>query len=363
MTLLFYDNVSTGHHRGYLDGIVGTAQMRGLDFLVGSTDPPDSLLSMDRFIPVGSAPHRAVIANRRHLRRATSVAAVKGASILIDLYLDRQVWALGAERHMDASVHVLHHAEQYSYEHRTGLGVLRTAYLRKRLAKRAKRGSMVVVHNERTAAILAPDVPDDRVLIAGYPVVPIPNERRQTRADRPTLLFIGAAREEKGLDLLFHALARQPELAHLRIVGRQPPGTRDLMTNQFPNVLAEWNDGFVDNAALHGAFAEADLAVLPYRSRFGFHGGPSSVLLETLSSGTPIVTTTALIEQLPPSYQGACVAAADSPEHLLAAVREAVRTLPQLSKAAAAEGPAFVAAHHTFDTYVDVLVKASQLIG
>lgn len=147
-------------------------------------------------------------------------------------------------------------------------------------------------------------------------------------------------------------------MAQIRIVGRQHESTRSRLTTQYPDVQAEWLDRFVNDDTLRTEYEQADLAVLPYRSTFGDHGGPSSVLLETLSAGVPIVTTSALADQLPPGYLGAVVSASDSISSLTRALQSALAALDQLTSEADLAGPRFIADNHTFSTYLNQLLQA-----
>lgn len=361
MTPLLYDNVDTGHHRGYIDGLVTAAEERGLGYLVASVTQPPSVRNSASWLPVQPAPLRSVIRNRAEIRRTTRRAVERGADSLIDLYLDKQIWSSGAVTGLASRVHVLHHAEQLSYRGRRGAARLRTRFLRGRLGRMAQAGEVICVHNEKTAEILADLVPPDRVLQLGYPVVPTSGSRTPLRTDPPTILFVGAGRYEKGLDLLFAALAADPGVAQIRVVGRQPDGFRSKLGADYPQVRATWLDEFVADAALKTEYETADLAVLPYRSKFGEHGGPSSVLLETLSAGVPIVTTDSLANQIPPGYSGAVIAESDSVSALSESLRAALESLDRLSSDAEILGPRFISEHHTFPTYLDRLMTALEL--
>lgn len=364
MGFLFYDNAVTGHHLGYMAGIIGAAQEQGINSWVAAAAMPKTLRDAQRWIPVDSHPRRAVLANRRQLRRATRRASRSGVTTLIDLYLDHQIWVVGSNT-LPKSVHVLHHAEQYDLAGRTAPGAASARYLRRRLARLADGGSGVVVHTPRSAQVIQDLVPPDQLFFAGYPVLPLCRHEpiNHSSAERPTLLFVGAGRAEKGLDLLFEAVSDLSPPARLWIVGRQAADLRSSLSQQYPAVDAEWLDEFVSDQTLHQAYATADLAVLPYRSTFGRHGGPSSVLLEMISAGLPLVTTPALAGQVPAGYGGAVVAGADIAEALTRALDEALRNLKTLSAAAKQEGPQFIREHHTFDGYVRRLIEAARSAG
>jgi glycosyltransferase involved in cell wall biosynthesis len=361
MTPFLYDNVNTGHHPGYLAGIVGAAEKSGSPFVVGSAAKPVTLVS-NPWVEVDETAPRNIYASRRQLRSAARRACDLGAEVLVDLYLDKQVWTAGAVRaDLPRSVHVLHHAEQYSSERR-GLAAIRTAYLRQTLRSLTDRGAPVVVHTDRAAQLLEDLVPPELLVMAGYPVVPLPERRRHEPSPRVRLLFVGAGRHEKGLDLLFEALtAVADDTTTLRVVGRQPEQLRTSLTTRFPSAPVEWVDEYVDFETLLAEYQKADLAILPYRSTFSRHGGPSSVLLETLSAGLPVVTTTALAGQLPPGYDGALVADADSAEALAECLRTALPSLSDLLAAARSGGPSFIRSRHSFDTYFRHLRSAVEI--
>jgi glycosyltransferase involved in cell wall biosynthesis len=359
LKVLFYDNGATGHHAGYLAGLVAEAERKHVDFMIASAFLPSTLADEARWIEAPPAPLRDLRTNRAALARATRLGSARGIDTLIDLYLDKQVWNVYSIRDMDKCVHVLHHAKQYSFDNRAGAAKARTIFLRRRLRRWTQSGATIVVHTTTSRRILQRFLPRERVILAGYPVSQSSLRRQRSNATRPTLLFIGAGRKEKGLDTLFEALARDPDLARLLILGRQPPDVRSVLSREFPQVSAEWHDTFVDDTTLSEAYATSDLAVLPYRLRFGHHGGPSSVLLESLSSGIPIVTTPALQDQLPRDYRGALIAESDTPERLLEALRNSLDCLSDLSDAAEREGPTFIAEKHTYERYLDTLLDAA----
>lgn len=358
MKFLFYDNGSTGHHGGYIAGVVAAAQRSEADFLIGAVERPAPLTEDQRWIPVHPAPLRQVRDNRRQLAECTATARDRGADILVDLYLDKQIWTTGANQ-LPASVHVLHHAEQYGP--RRGMAGLRSMYLRRRLSALTRQRATVVVHNDHTKNLISGFVDPARILIAGYPLQPLPGRGHRPDNDPPTLLFAGAGREEKGLDILVAALDSLAAGVKLRVVGRQPDGLEEQITQRFPAVPIEWVNQFVSHDQLVEEYLGADLAVLPYRQMFGDHGGPSSVLLETVSAAVPVVTTPALANQLPSDYPGAVVASADSAPAIAAAIATALNSLESMDEGARRVGPRFVADHHSFDAYLRQIERAAKL--
>jgi glycosyltransferase involved in cell wall biosynthesis len=282
-----------------------------------------------------------------------------GATVFIDLYLDKNVWAAGALRSFDRRVHVLHHALQYRTDVRKGWARVRTAFLRRRLARMTLRGAIIFVHTTRAAEILEEAVHDDRLRIVGYPV-PLPEMPTNRKAqDQPVLLFTGAGRSDKGLDVLIEALTLINGRARLRVVGRQPEGVRQAVDpGESPAV--SWVDRRVTDDELWDEYQGASLAILPYRQSYGDEGGPSSVLLEMLGCGLPIVTTPGLTAQLPPDRRGAVVADSDHPADLAKAIDIALDRLEELTDEASEVGPRFIAENHTYDRYVEALASADK---
>jgi glycosyltransferase involved in cell wall biosynthesis len=357
---LLYDNAVSGHHLGYMNGVVDTfARIRG-EFIVASPLRPNALDNERPWIEIANHPRRSLVAGRRQLRAATSEARALGADALIDLYLDHQIWTASASK-LSRAVHVLHHAEQYDRDRPRLIHTVTAGFMRQRLHRLMKEDRALVVHTRRSRELVEGLVPADRLVTAGFPVAPLDVTTKSVK--EPSLLFVGAGRSEKGLDRALEALGRIPDAPVLRVVGRQPGDSRSVMMSRHPTTRAIWVDRFVSSEELRSEYASASLAVLPYLDSFGRHGGPSSVLLETLSAGVPLVTTPALADQLPPGYSGAEVAESDSSIHLSEAIERALSRLESMMQSSAREGPSYIAAHHTFDNYVRRLLSALDLVA
>lgn len=354
---LVFDDVPTGHHPGYLNGVVGGLVQAGVRPIVAGPEPPESLSDPADWIQTRYRPLRAVAANRRQLMRIVADAERRGADTFIDLFLDKNVWAAGGVGALPHRVHILHHASQYDLEARHGAAAARTRFLRHRLRRLAERGAMVVVHTPRAAEILGDGVPAERLRIVGYPVVAPRLRPEGIRSGPPVLLFTGAGRPEKGLDRLIHAMSYLESDAELRVVGLQPSAILDSLGST-PGPIT-WVNRRVTDQELWAEYQAASIAVLPYNRSFGEHGGPSSVLLEVLGRGIPVVTTAALAPQLP-SAGGAVVAESDSPRDLAAAIDSAVDRLAELTSAARQTGPDFVARNHSFTAYSDALREVAR---
>lgn len=357
--VLFDDSV-TGHHQPYVMGIANELRRRGAVPVLGTTFPPPAGL---RWIPTKAHPQRAILINRRQLSRVAREGLRADATAFVDLWLDKNVWAAtGALDGYSSVVHVLHHATHYMRDIRSGLARIRTEAAIRRLKALAHTGNIVVVHTERAKLILQQHIPPEAIAQVGYPVRVRPRLRAGGPHNGAELLFVGSARHEKGLDLLVQALAitASPDQVRLRVVGRQPPGLPGAMSERYPDVLIEWQDGFVPEEAILEAYESADLAVLPYRSSFGAHGGPSAVLLEALGLGVPILTTAALADQLPERYRGAMIVESDSAEALASGLEASLSHMAEMATAAASDGPAFIHESHTYASYVTGLDAAIE---
>lgn len=334
-------------------------QRAGVRPIVASPDPPPTLTATEDWIPVRTKSLRAVLHNWRQMRRVAAIGRSMGGTVFIDLYLDKNVWAAGAVKAFPRRVHVLHHSVQYTG--RRGWAGARTTILRRHLRKITERGAKVLVHTRRAAATIEDAVRKTNVEIVGYPVFTSPTRSGRPSHDRPNLLFTGAGRRDKGLDLLIEALSFVQGRVDLRVVGAQPHGLRRILDpGNSPSIT--WIDRRVTDEELRDEYENASLAILPYRQSFGEEGGASGVLLEVLGYGRPIVTTPALRSQLPPNGRGAVVADSDDPSDLARAIDLALQRLDDLSREAAEAGPAFIAENHTFDRYVEAIATAAKSV-
>jgi glycosyltransferase involved in cell wall biosynthesis len=162
------------------------------------------------------------------------------------------------------------------------------------------RADTVIVHSAAQAAqarALAAEVP---IVIARMPphLPPVAENLSAERAvdlapgdPRTRLLFFGAVRPDKGLDLLLQALARTPDHVTLTVAGEFPAGpapTRTLIAALNLGTRVTLRPGYVPAADLPALFAAADALVLPYRAA----AGSQNVLL-AFWLGVPVVATTA----------------------------------------------------------------------
>ncbi len=102
----------------------------------------------------------------------------------------------------------------------------------------------------------------------------------------------------------------------------------------------------------------ASIVVLPYRGKYLRHGIYSSVMGEAMARGRPLVLTPALGHLLAPGYGGAVVATDESDDALAAALRDAITRRPELEATAMTDGRAHVRTHHSFEAYLDGIIRA-----
>ncbi|HLC41097.1 MAG TPA: glycosyltransferase [Methylomirabilota bacterium] len=355
MRTCLFDDMIGGHHGSYLFGLSRAAIQASQNLVIASPLEPDTNEADWFRVPVGE--RSAVLRGRRSLRAVTSTCRDQGVDLFVDLNLDKNIWLIPRSlEQINRRFHVLHQTHQYRFEGRTASGRIRTLALRTILRRLADRGAQVVVHTPRAFATLQAILPRESIVKLGYPIRPVmaadESDSGETEPSRPSVLFVGQARHEKGLSDLLEAASRLPEAAIIRIVGQQRPDVRQELSSRFTAVPVEWIDRFVSEAELENQYRAASLIATPYRTSFGRDGGASGVLLETLAHGKPALTTETLRDQLPAEYGGAVVVPAEDITAISEGLSRALHTLPAFTKASSKEGPAFIGRNHTFESYV-----------
>ena len=143
----------------------------------------------------------------------------------------------------------------------------------------------------------------------------------------PRLLAVGRLSQEKGIDILLHALVRIRERhpqAHLKIFGTGPEESAlKTLAAELKVEPAVTFCGYSDE--LTEAYAEASLFVLPSR----YEGLPNA-LLEAAAAGLPIVTTPCSggVRELLEDAPGTWIADAISSEALSEATLAAIAACP-----------------------------------
>lgn len=181
----------------------------------------------------------------------------------------------------------------------------------RRLESVALREAEVLVCSTVDRLRLLQRVPHARVHVIpnAYPVLPVlaPKERH----DVLNLLFLGTLSYPPNIDGVEHAADQilpavqrlWGGLVRLRVVGRRP-APRVLAKHRPPDLQVV---GEVDDVTQ--AYAEADIVIVPIR----FGSGTRIKILEALSLGRPVVTTTAGVEGLDLEH-GRDLLVADTPD-------------------------------------------------
>ncbi|MDH3255606.1 MAG: glycosyltransferase family 4 protein [Acidobacteriota bacterium] len=298
------------------------------------------------------------------MRAVVGACRAQQVDTFVDLNFDRNVWLFpGAVEGLERRIHVLHHATQYAFSNRNAAGKIRTLFLREYLQRLASHGDLIVTHTRRATEILAEIIPTNATLQLPYPVRVsrnVPANELDQSIGIPVLLFVGQAREEKGLADLLAAMQLLRRDAIVRVVGPQRPQVKRDLTRQSPGISIDWIDTFVDDAELSSYFHAASLVITPYRNSFAQDGGASGVLLDALAHGKPLLTSDALADQLPAGFSGAVITRAEDQTSLAEGLEHSLQNLARLTEKAATEGPDFIAEHHTFDAYVAELLDATS---
>lgn len=284
-------------------------------------------------------------------------------SVFCDLGLDRTITSRGRRIAASAAtVFVSHGSLALDHPVRNTRERLRRGRDRNELRRLGVCGSNFVVHTEAVARRLADFVPVARVHQLGWPVVsaadPCLGVEGWPAAQRRTILFAGSARNGKGLLPFVQAAEAVASFDRLVVPGRIPPKLRDRMRATDPRF--ESLDRWMDEAEYRQTFTEAALVALPYTETYAQYGMQSSVLLEAMAHGRPVLVSQYLAHLLPPGYEGAIVADVSTKAGIVEGLRRALDTLDGLERAALTVGRRFVAEHHTYERYVSGLLKAGE---
>jgi glycosyltransferase involved in cell wall biosynthesis len=159
------------------------------------------------------------------------------------------------------------------------------------LAKQYAAASTIVVHHRsvREQLIAEFGVAPARIHDVPHWVIPAPAAPRDTPTSQPTILFFGALRRNKGVDVLLEAFRTMtdPDL-RLVVAGR---GAADVEAEvrtaaaRDSRITAEID--FVPEARKHALFRAADLVVLPY-TQFSSQSG---VLHDAYAHHRPVVVS------------------------------------------------------------------------
>lgn len=167
------------------------------------------------------------------------------------------------------------------------------------------------------------------------------------------LLYVGKLSNQKGYELLLHAISKIDIEIQLRVIGSGNPQRELIQSLGLANqVIIE---GFVDRANLPECYRSADLFVIPSIDEMS-----PNTQFEALACGTPIVATdTPGINEFVPSDAAEFFWPRDS-DTLATSLRSAIDHLDSLSKAANAHAGEYHAENtvaQLYETYQSVLSK------
>jgi glycosyltransferase involved in cell wall biosynthesis len=123
----------------------------------------------------------------------------------------------------------------------------------------------------------------------------LPTDERTNRDSRPTVLFVGNIAANKGLPTIFNAVlalrAKYPNI-RLQVLGNSDDDLEQEFKSRARAQGAEGNIefcGFVGRAVLPDFYRRADVFASPAQ----YEGGVANVYLEAMSSGCPVIASTA----------------------------------------------------------------------
>lgn len=182
------------------------------------------------------------------------------------------------------------------------------------------------------------DVPGDRIFTVPLQVPIVASAPLPQTMDRPLVLFFGAIRENKGIEVLAQAIESvDSDAVRFHIAGRPTPSTRALVES-----LAERHDnveielGFITDARKNELFHAASVVVMPYTA----FESQSAVLADAYGHGRPVIVSDvgALGDTVRSDESGLVVAPGDA-EDLAAAIAALCATdLRAVAAAARAAG-------------------------
>ena len=190
----------------------------------------------------------------------------------------------------------------------------RTARRRRTWQRIFARAARIVVHSQRGRDTLVGfGVDPAKLHVIPHPVLPADIRHED---DGATVLVLGAIRPYKGLEDAVEAVLR---VAGARLLVAGDPRIRLDELRSRAGARAEWRLGYLEDAALAQAVAEATIAVFPYRAELD----QSGALLQALGAGVPAVVydVGGLAEPVETFGAGRVVAAGDV-DGLAAAVAE-----------------------------------------
>lgn len=357
-----YPNSDLGHHPELILGLTCAAAKLSPDLQTRFYCPT-------AYIPPGELPpqglHIACEGRRPYTpdtSRGTALgacvdAAQHGATALVNLFLDENHRSFPARQANLSLVHVLH---------RPGIQPRGPGSPRPDLQWlfAAGRDDLVVVHTRRGVDFAQQLVPRRNLVRIGWPTATRDEiaarftETQLARDDEPYVLFIGDARDDKGIHWLLSALADGPRLV---IVGQQTPGRGTELISTYPRTRIDVHYGWRQKTGIDEMIAGAAVIVFPYERAFGLHGGASAALAQALTHPRPIVLSSVLADQIPASDACIVVPVGDG-RNLRGALDRAISERDALDTVAS-ERLSYVLQEHTYEGHIEGILERLESRG
>ncbi|MGZ4713568.1 MAG: glycosyltransferase family 4 protein [Acidimicrobiia bacterium] len=370
--LALFDPSGTSHSGNALRGLAAAAREAGYDTTVFGHPRvrpdvvPTGVTWIDRAGPIEPWPDSGRREHRRVVRDTMREYGAAPGRVFCDLGLDRTVASRG--RAVPASpetIFVLHRVAVFDHVPKRWRRRIRGRRYRNRweLRRLGRAGGRFVAHTDAVAERMADFVPADQITRLGWPVLSerAPSLRRdwQPKVEERLVLLAGSIRAEKGFDTFLQGVADTgAAFDRLVVPGRLPAPYRELAAIEDPRI--ELWDRWLDESEYLDLFARAAVVVLPYDARYTNRGTMSSVLLEAMASGRPLLVSPAIAHLLPPGYEGAVVADTTA-AGIAAGLERCFADLDQLERAAMTAGRRHIAEHHTYEQYVAGLARTGGL--
>lgn len=354
-TVLVLDGTGyvAGHHGPLLHNVLAFLDDHDVPTAVCGPGPVDPNVWGDRpWRRAERAPVRSLGKGRRLYREAMAWGRENHASKFIDLNLDRSLlrYSNRAVRRYSAGVAVLHGVTGFSSTTKGGI----STHLRRTIERRSLRriaGSPnieVVVHTEAARRELA--IFGVQAHLIGVPIRSLPPLSENPETDEPFLLYVGDGRSEKGLPVLIEALKKSERPLRLCVAGSLDDRKRSALASA--GDLQVENLGRVSDEQLAALFATATATVLPYQPRFRDRAAASTLVLEAVQAGCPVVLPEWMVEQIPDGFQGYLSARDSSAEAFSKVIDELPATAAALKAESTRLGSRVVTAEHSFETAV-----------
>lgn len=358
-TVLVLDGAgyASGHHGPFLHGVLSVLDRHDIPTVVcgpGSADP--SVWGERPWKRAERASLRSLIKGRRIYQQTMAWGQEQQATKFIDLNLDRTLlrYSRRATRRYSVGVAVLHGVKGFSRTTTGGIATrLRRGIERRSLSRLGRNPDIaIVVHTlaaQRELAALGV-----RAHLVGVPVRSLPRPVTHPPDGDSFLLYIGDGRSEKGLAALLEAMRRTRTPLRLRVAGSLDDRKRAALSSAQDLPIEDL--GRVSDEQLGVLFATATATVLPYQPSFRDRAAASTVLLEAIGAGCPVVLPDWMVEQVPPGFRGFLSARDSSPQALADAIDQLPAEAGRLEQEANAFGPEMLADQHSFDSYTSQLI-------